>query len=341
VSRARRVDRSRWTVAVLLIAAAIGVVVSTTARGEGLRELPGPRLTFPTGLTSCPDGAIWIASTFADTLLRIDAASGASSEFRLELGSQPTGLVCDRRGAVWFAASGRGYVGRLEPGADKPKEFAVPSIATVRNAIPAPRALAIHAARDEVWFTIESDGIVGRVKVTAEPVRRGFAVTELKLGESTIRPNGIAVDGAGAVWIAELGADRLTRIDPTDDSLRRVALAPGSQPSGAAAAPDGAVWITLLGSHGLVRLDPRTLLVRAWTMPSRPSSPDAVVVDHAGAVWVSELAGNRLLRFEPATERFTSLALPVPRSAVRALAVDPAGRVWFVGSYSGRLGRVE
>lgn len=321
----------------LAVAGTILLLAENLARGESAHEVSNLRLTFPTGLASCPDGSIWVASTYSDTLVRLDPVSGSLREVRLPLASHPAGLACDRRGAVWFAASGLGLVGRLDPGVEKAKEFVLPSTATARTIL-VPRAIAIHPGRQEAWFTVESDGIVGRVKLDAEPVRRGFVVTELKLGERMIRPHGITVDAVGAVWVTELGADRVTRIDPGDESFRRFDLPPDSRPFDAASAPDGGVWITLLGAGALVRFDSGTLRQRTWALPSEPSSPAAVVVDNVGGVWLSDLSGNRLLRFDQVAERFTSFSLPVPRTGARALAVAPTGRVWFVGATSGRLG---
>jgi virginiamycin B lyase len=331
----------RWLLFAFVAVGVSTLLVGSAARSEEVRELPDVRLTFPTGLAVCPDGAVWVASTFADALVRVDPSSGASRTVRLPPASHPAGLACDPRGAVWFAASGLGFVGRLDPGTDKAKEFALPSLVGARLPL-VPRAVAIDTRREEVWFTVESDGMLGRVKLNAQPIRRQFVVTELRLGDRTVRPHGIAVAADGGVWVAELGADRLTRVDPADGSLTRLDLSPGSRPLEVAAAPDGGVWVTLLGGGGsLLRVDTATLRQRAWPVPGGPSSPAAVTLDPAGRVWVSDLSADRLLRFDPGPERFVSFPLSVPRAGVRALAVDPAGRLWFVGSGSGRLGHLR
>lgn len=332
----------RHLFAVAALTAALGVWGTQPSAGAAVREFASPILTYPTGLAAAPDGAIWIASTYADKLVRFDPSTGQTREVALPLRTHPVGLLVDRRGAVWFAGSGLGLVGRLEPGSTKAKEFAIPSMLTARFAIPSPWALAMDARSDEVWFTVQSDGIVGRVGARAEPVRKGFRVREVKLGEPSTRPNGIIADGRGGIWVTELGADRLARIDAAEGSIRRVQLPPGSRPSGLAVAPDGTIWVALFGSHRLLSVDPSSVRTRTWPMPSgSESSPYAVAVDRTGAVWVSEFVGNAVTRFDPRTGRFTTLSLPTPRSGVRALAVDGKGRVWFVGSYSGRLGVIE
>src|SRR5262245_54957183 len=139
----------RWIVAAGLAL----LLASNAASGEHARELTGLRLTFPTGLAGCPDGGMWVASTYSDTLVRVDSASGTSREIRLPQASHPAGLACDRRGAVWFAASGLGLVGRISPGLNKPQEFVLPSMRVPRRAASVPRAIAIHPERQEAWFT--------------------------------------------------------------------------------------------------------------------------------------------------------------------------------------------
>jgi virginiamycin B lyase len=284
---------------------------------------------------------VWIASTYADQLVRVDPATRATRTVRLPHRSHPAGLLADTRGAVWYAGSGLGLVGRIEPDGQTVREFAIPSMVTARNAIPSPWSLAADPAHGRVWFTVQSDGIVAWVAAEALPIRRGFVVTEVQLGGPKIRPDGLAVDGRGVLWVAELGADCLARVDP-EGGVSRLPLTARSSPRGVAAAPDGTIWVTLFGRHELLRVDPVSLAVRAWPMPSgRLSNPDAVTVDRSGAVWVSEFSANTIVRFDPVRERFTVFPLPTPHSGVRALATDVQGRVWFVGSYSGRLGVIE
>ena len=330
------------SILLVLLAGVYLIGAAPAERPLSVREFDEPVLAFPTGLTVARDGAVWIASTFADMLVRFDPRTGMTRGYSLELRTHPVGLLADPSGAVWFAASGLGRVGRLDPGAEKPKEYGIPSMLTARNALPSPWLLARDPRDGDIWFTVHSDGMIGRLPRGAEPVRRGFAITELKLGPADLRPDGIAADGRGGLWVAEPGADRLVRIGSADGSLTPVPLPAGSRPRGVAADPDGSIWVTLFGTHELLHLDPSTLRTRAWRMPSGSgSSPYAVTVAASGAVWVAEFMGDRIVRLDPRTERMTAVALPTPRSRVRALAVDSEERVWYVGSASGRLGVIE
>ena len=327
---------------VAVIAAALLLGAAPAERRLSVREFEQPVLAFPTGIAAASDGAIWIASTYADKLIRFDPRTAQSREFPLPKHAHPVGLLSDSAGGVWFAASGLAFLGHQDPGGGTPKEFAIPSILTAHAAFPAPWAIARSPTDGELWFSVHSSGIVGRLERGAEPVRRGFAVREVKVGPAKLRLDGIAADGRGGVWVAEPGGDQLARIASSDGAVTPLPLPAGSRPRGVAAGPDGSVWVTLFGAHELLRLDPVTLRMRSWPMPSGPgSSPYALAVAPSGAVWVAEFMGNRIVRFDPREERMTAVALPTPRSAVRALAVDADGRVWYAGSESGRLGVIE
>jgi len=332
--------RSALALAVLLLLAPRVAATGGCGGDAAIAELAAPLLTFPVGVTMAPDGALWIASTQADRLVRFDPASGQTETVRLPLRSHPAGLVVDAEGRVWFASSGRGLIGRLAPGAPRAAEFPPPSLLDQQRGLPTPWSMALDSRGGRVWFTLRPDGVVGSVDIGAEPSRQASVVREVTLDRSFGRPDGIAVDREGAVWVTELTADRVTRIAP-DGGLRRLALPPGSRPRGVAAAPDGSVWVGLFGADRLLRVDGRTFALRSWPMPSAPrSNPYAVAVDGGGRVWVSEFTANTVACFDPAAQRFAVWQVPTPGAGVRALAADRQGRVWFVGSYSGRLGVV-
>ena len=241
---------------------------------------------------------------------------------------------------MWFSATG--LVGRLARASARASEFAVPSVVAAKYSSPMPWLLALDAARDEVWFTIHSHGAVGRVSVRAEVSRGVFAPRELKLGDASSRPYGIAADGRGTIWVAEMGADRVTGIDAAGGGLRRLRLPPGSRPRGVAVGTDGSIWVTLFGTGRLLRLDPGSLGTRDWLLPSGAGAgPAAVAVDRRGRVWVSAYGANTIVRLEPSTGGFESFPLPTPYSRVQAIATDARGWLWYVGSFSGRLGVIE
>ena len=304
-----------------------------------ITELAEPGLTFPTGLTVAPDGAIWVASTFADELVRVAPPSFRITRVRLPLRSHPVGLAADAQGRIWFAGSGVGLVGRLTPGGTRAAEFPPPSLLR-EAALPFVAAVALDPRGENAWFTVGPQATVALIPISAEPVRRGTEVREVAVGSGRSRPEGIAVDGEGGVWVTELDGDVLSRIG-SDGSVRRLPLPAGSRPRGVAVAPDGSVWVALFGSHQLLRVNRASGAMESWPMPSgSQSNPWAIAVDASGGVWIGEFTANTVTCFDPRRLRFAQWPVPTPHAGVRALAVDRDGRAWFVGSYSGRLGFV-
>src|SRR3989442_12695349 len=337
----RLVPRGAAAAALVLLGAIVGVAPASAA--DAAREIAQVRLTHPNGVAVAPDGAVWITSTFLDRLTRFDPRDGGVREIALPLNSRPVGLFVAPSGAVWYAASGLGRIGRWDPQRAVLDEFALPSLAQRHlSGFPGPWMLALEPTRNEVWFTEHSGGLLASVDASARPVHRAFVVRELPLGDYTTRPDGIAADGDGRVWVAETGADRLARIDPRDRSVHHLALTSGSRPRQLVRGPDGAIWVSLFGSHELLRVDPRTERRTVWRLPSAPrSNPEGLALDQKGNVWVSESSADTIVRLEPATGRFRVVRLPTPGARVRALAIDAVSRVWFVGSNSGRLGVID
>ena len=317
------------------------VLGPSKSAAETLREIPLPYTAFPAGVAVAPDGGVWISIMHADRLLRFDPDSNRFSEISLSNETLPRGLIVDPHGQVWFAASARGFVGRVSAATVKPREFALPSVVAVEKAAPAPWTLAYSARDDAVWFTVHSHGMLGRLGARAEPVRHGFAVREIVLATRPSRPDGIAVDSDGAIWVTEMGSDEIVRIDPIGAGVRRLALPRGSRPRGIATSAY-AVWVTLFGSQRLLRIDRSSLAMKSWPGPSGAwSHPYAIAVDSHGAVWFSEYSGNTVVRFRDGVDRFDIFRIPTPNSRVQAIATDARGRVWYVGGFSGTLGVIH
>lgn len=328
----------------LLVLAAPSAAAALCAGPGGeppqISELADPTFTFPTGITVAPDGAIWVASTLADQLVRVEPGSRRSSAVRLPLRSHPVGLAADAQGRIWFAASGAGLLGRLTPGAARAVEFPPASLLRQPVALPFVAAVALDPRGGNAWFTMGPAAVVATVPIASERLRRGAAAREVTLGPGRGRPEALAVDPDGAVWVAELADNALTRIG-ADGGIRRMPLPAGSRPRGVAVAPDGGVWVTLFGSHRLLRVERASGKTQSWPMPSGArSNPWAIAVDAAGAVWTGEFTANTVTCFDPHRARFAMWSVPTRGAGVRALAVDGRGRAWFVGSYSGRLGLV-
>ena len=94
------------------------------------------------------------------------------------------------------------------------------------------------------------------------------------------RPVGIAF-GEGAVWVADKGADAVTRIDPLTNSTRTISV--GAGPT-AVAVGGGLVWVANTAAGTVSRIDPvRNEVVETINVGNAPSG----IAFGGDAVWVA------------------------------------------------------
>lgn len=90
--------------------------------------------------------------------------------------------------------------------------------------------------------------------------------------------------------------------------------------------------------------------VSEWPVPT-PAFARGPAVAPDGSIFIAVMAGNKLARFDPAAHRvvrfdprsgdLSVVKLPTPGAGIRKMIVDAQGQLWYMGSQSGRLGRVR
>jgi virginiamycin B lyase len=145
------------------------------------------------------------------------------------------------------------------------------------------------------------------------------------------------------LWIAQLGANKLGRVNPADGSLTEFTLPnPGTRPRRLVVSPDGTVWYTDFARGYLGALDPRSGKVREWPSPTPRSGPYGIDLGPDGRIWYNESASGLMVAFDPGSERMDTVRIPTAGSVVRNISVDSARRrIWLAESGAGRLGMIE
>ena len=157
--------------------------------------------------------------------------------------------------------------------------------------------------------------------------------TSASLGASASRfncPGGLALDGSGALWVADANNARVLRFSPpfsngmsadrvlgqTDFVTDDPGTSPNSMSFVTAVAVDASsgVWVTDSSNNRLIHFSPpftsgmnadRVLgqgdfvSAVAATSAGALGSPYGVAIDSSGAVWVADNDSNRVLRFSP------------------------------------------
>jgi sugar lactone lactonase YvrE len=200
-----------------------------------------------------------------------------------------------------------------------------------------PEGVCVAPDGGRVWAS-DQNGIVARIDVVSGEVRTVGGVSD--------RPNGIAFDRAGHLWVADVEADELIEVDPPTWSvtrrLREVGGVRFSRPNFIVVDPSDRLWVTCStrqrdfvaaaegrladGYLAVVSADRRSAAVAADGLRFANGAalgPDGVTV------YVAETTGRRLVcgridRDEVVLEPFG----PPLGASPDGVAVDAAGGVW-------------
>jgi uncharacterized protein (TIGR03437 family) len=161
-------------------------------------------------------------------------------------------------------------------------------------------------------------------------------------------PQGVAVNGAGDIFIADTGKDRVLKVTP--DGTQTVIASQLSAPQGVLADGAGNVFVTNSGKSALLKIDPSGAVQTLWTSGAMGS----MAMDNAGDLFFS--AGTSVERISSAhgaispiagTGEFSFSAAPGGVSGVQeiggasAVALDAAGSIYVADEVKAVIQRIS
>ncbi len=192
---------------------------------------------------------IWIGDSVNWRIVRLEGAT--FSWWNLPIGSQPRDLTLDGSGRVWWTDPGKGYVGRLDPVANKITTFTPPASGT-------PQMLTL--ADGKVWYSQQGPGRVVELDPAAATgitttVRFDGAAaspscsTLLPQTPVAVTPVAVTHSSGQASWNATIYA---TLIDQAGWLVDDMPV--GAVPYGIAAT--GQIWLVDQGRQVLAKVSP-------------------------------------------------------------------------------------
>ena len=309
----------RWTTWTPIVAG-LGIAVLFVVWLMMPRSAPGfveyPMLVktdIPAAITVAPDGTVWFTMDFSDAIGvfrngRIERIRKAGQNL------EPLGIAVDNTGTVWYTDTQTRSIARLSPdGTVQSFPVATPivrfgrlatapggsvwfadgataSVTRLENGVFTPHLVGTDGAtpygiaidgKGNVWATLQDPDKL--VRISANGNVTTFDAPSLNSGFGDI-----AVDGTGAVWFLELGANRIGRF--ADGRFSEFAIPTQSAGlTGLATATDGSVWFTELTAGKIGRI--RNGQVHEFLLPRARSRPFNVAVDPANNVWYTDLSG--------------------------------------------------
>jgi DNA-binding beta-propeller fold protein YncE len=306
----------------------------TAVSGTGAPENngdAGPALTInigdPFGVALGPDGALYIAEVRNHRLRRVDLAAGQIS----------TVAGCGRRG---YAGDGGPAI---EAELNEPYELAFDREGNLLFVEMQNHLIRRVDAKTHVISTIAGVG------------RRGFSGDGGAATTARFRqPHSIAMDSAGALYIADIGNHRIRRVDPATGVIETVAgndertlprdgqLARGNPILGPRALfidGDDTLWIALREGNSVWRMNLADGILRhvagsgaaGYSGDAGPpqaatfNGPKGIVVDAAGVIYVADTENHAIRRIDLAANRITTVAGSGPNAPANAISPDNAG----------------
>ncbi len=158
-----------------------------------------------------------------------------------------------------------------------------------------------------------------------------------------------AVDARGNLWVGEMSANRLARLDAQTGVVTSWQT-PNGQNGIMTNVLDtrGNVWFVEQGANYIGRFDPVQQTFRIFPLGSvggRPMGPQALQFDARGLLWFTAAAGGRIGRLDPTTGVIRTWPVPAPRPGVLpspySLTVLPGGQIWFGDIIGGAVGHLD
>ena len=216
------------------------------------------------GILYSRDGSVWVASSEANRVSRIDAGSQSLRGEAIEVGAFPTDLAM-LRGELWVLNFGDRSLARVDPAAGR----------LVGEPVGLPGELgALDAGAGRLWAIDCNQGVVYGL----DP-RRGAVEIRAKL-RAGAGLGDVAVS-AGSVWVSDWAAHAVLRLDPTTGRVTGRVPA-GDQPEKLASVA-GDIWVSDAGAGELLRIDASTnRVVETLPVGVRP----AAVAADTKSVWL-------------------------------------------------------
>jgi serine/threonine-protein kinase len=181
-----------------------------------------------------------------------------------------------------------------------------------------PGGVALDRAGD-VYAT--SEGMYGRVV----ELPRGSSTPTVLPFSGLYQPQGLAVDNAGAVYVADFN-NRVVKLTAGSTTQTVLPFAGLNFPEGVAVDGQGSVYVADRGNNRVLKLPAGANAAVALPFTGL-KNPDGVAVDTAGDVYVTDTDNNRVLMLPAGST--TPTVLPFAGVAVPwGIAVNPAGDVF-------------
>jgi len=309
----------------------------------------------PYGVAVDPAGNVFVADKGNAAIKRIPAGGGAPTAIAPAVPlKQPGAIALDASGDIYLSDWTNTAIYETDPGFFVNPTFPAGLSIDEGSGVISGTPTAVSAKTNYTISTRNSGGVsVATVEITINPYQlpsvsytspqvyaTNVAITPLvPKGGNVFRPTyqrtvtsftygltgnqGIAVDNAGNVYVAETGNTQIIKIAP--DGVTTTNLGSGfSSPEAVAVDQAGNVYVADYGNHAVKEI---TTGGAVLSLGSGFTNPESVAVDLAGNVYVADY-GNGIKKIPAGNGTPVNIA-PADYNTANTIAVDGYGNVFF------------
>jgi serine/threonine protein kinase, bacterial len=165
-----------------------------------------------------------------------------------------------------------------------------------------------------------------------------------------LNPSGVVVDGAGNVYVADTGNDRVQELAASTDPVGSWGT-PGSEigqfnlPSGIALDPSGHIYVADTGNNRIQKFGPGGKLLAVWGSQGSGSGefdrPEGIALDAQGNMYVADTGNNRIQKLSPGGKSLATWGTQGSNlgqfNHPGGVAVDRLGRVYVADTDNNRV----
>jgi DNA-binding beta-propeller fold protein YncE len=269
----------------------------------GDRGLGHGQFVYPRAMALAPDGCVYVV----DTTARIQRFS-PTGEFETcwqmpeWTAGKPTGLSVDSAGRVLVADTHYHRVIIFDRDGHELARFGSNGTGDGQFLL---TTVAVADQKGRIYVAEYGDN--DRINVFSPDLKYLYSFGQENMGETPlIRPQSIAVDGDGTLWVADACRHRVCHFSPEGKligTFGSFGRGPGQlqYPYHVAVCPDGTLLVSEFGNNRLQRFDRKGKSLDTWggtgTAPGQLLSPWSAVVNNKGLVYVLDSGNNRVQVF--------------------------------------------
>jgi hypothetical protein len=253
----------------------------------------------------------------------------------------PSGVAIDGFGDVYIAdAANNQVVAQVSNG-----QIVVANAAS--NGLASPAGMALDGAGNVYIADAGNSRIVQEIlsnpSGTAIQVGSGYSYTQATLTTSALSaPQGVAVDGAGNVYIADTGNNRVLMESLSNGTYTESTL--GSDllgPAGVAVDGSGNVYIADTGNGRVLKEMLSGGVYTQSVLVGSLNAPQGVSVDGSGNVYIADTGNNRVLLEAFSSGSYTQIVVASGLNSPQAVTVIGNGNVYIADTNNQRVVLVD